>query len=370
MTYNTQAFYSVMLAITPTRPNGLTSMPGVVSPSLTGNFYDGNGVVHGGVDFQYDESVWLSQQPQPNNLKWGNGPVNSSHPPIYAPVSGRVVSINGNWGWVVIQAADGTYHRLLHMDTVSVNENDTVVCGQTQVGTLGGRGPSGPNEYSNHVHYDIYLESNGQTGWQAPVKQADGSYQDQDLRIDPLVYWTPGLNPYAGELSSTSFDTQKLNSTGLLVTSTAVRDVNNDGVPDSQGYLKENEQAYLSFEINTPHTQAVVLRIRFSGESLKAGQLLFDTANPNVSVDSFDPNTVYLTLPSTQSQSVPNPSALLGLTYDGFEDLDFASAVLHYTVEAGYFRDNFWYAYNAASGGNNVFTPVKPARCLCLTTHR
>jgi hypothetical protein len=189
---------------------------------------------------------------------------------------------------------------------------------------MGNRVPPGEKVPGIHVHYAVYLPG------------FDRSNLDGSNRIDPAIYWTPGLNPYAGELSGTSFDTQKLNRTGLLVTSTAIRDVNNDGAADSQGYLKEGEQAFLSFEINTPHTQAVVLRIRFSGQSLKAGQLLFDTSNPNVRVDSVDPNTVYLTLPPTQSQSAPNTSALLGLTFDGFEDLDFASAVLHYTVETGY----------------------------------
>jgi hypothetical protein len=220
---------------------------------------------------------------------------------------------------------------------------------------MGGREGNNPNAWPVHVHYVVYTPdfdpNSSPAQWNA---------------IDPAVYWTPGVNPYAGALTGTSFDTQKLNSTGLLVTSTAVRDVNNDGTADSQGYLKEGEQAYLSFEINTPHTQGIVLRIRFSGESLEAGQLLFDASNPNVLVDPYEPNTVYLTLPPTQSQSAPNTSALLGVTYDGFEDLDFASAVLHYTVEAGYWQGSNWYAYNWSSGSDNVFTPVTNRTLLVL----
>jgi Ca2+-binding RTX toxin-like protein len=293
-------------------------------------------------------------------LKWSDGPVNSSNPDVFSPVSGVIIHRGPTRRSVFIREdGTGVVHAIYHLDSydalvADAQLNVTRIAQGQRIGAMGNTGSGSAPGEGNHVHYEVLL----------PEFKSDdvGTWN----RIDPLVYWTPGLNPYANQLSGTSFDTQKLNRTGLLVTSTAIRDVNNDGVADSQGYLKEGEQAFLSFEINTGHTQAIVLRIRFSGESLKAGQLLFDTGNPNVSVDPFEPNTVYLTLPPTQSQSTPNTSALLGLTYDGFEDLDFASAVLHYTVEAGYWQGSNWYAYNWSSGSNNVFTPVINRTLLVL----
>ncbi len=141
-TNNTTKFLVKMLGMTPSVDNQISNINGNVSPILTSNYFRSSGKTHGGVDFQYDESVWLSQQTD-NTLRFSDGPVNSSHPSVKSPITGVVIDTNGTWGWVTIDStADQTIHRILHLDSISVSisESQKNVSESTIIGNLGGRG--------------------------------------------------------------------------------------------------------------------------------------------------------------------------------------------------------------------------------------
>ncbi|RZA10497.1 MAG: hypothetical protein EOP02_34285, partial [Proteobacteria bacterium] len=111
-----------------------------VSPHVTGHYgeHRRNGD-HGGVDFNY---------------VGGQNGVNLQHPTINAPISGRVSFVGGQYGTIKIVDAEGNSHEILHTQSQSVREGQQVVAGQP-IGTMGGRGPDGANDYAQHVHYQL-----------------------------------------------------------------------------------------------------------------------------------------------------------------------------------------------------------------------
>lgn len=119
---------------------------------------------HGGVDINYH---------QESGSPVGQNGINMEHPSVHSPVSGTVTYRKPETGMVEITDANGFKHQIMHLDKINVKERDRIVAGQ-KIGTMGGRGPSGPNEYAQHVHYT--------------VKAPDGK-----TKIDPEAHWnSPG----------------------------------------------------------------------------------------------------------------------------------------------------------------------------------
>lgn len=94
---------------------------------------------HGGSDFNYDG---------------GQAGKNLDHPSIHSPIAGTVEYVGGRYGTINIRDAEGNNHQLLHTQSQSVVVGQRVEAG-TQIGTMGGRGPRGEEQYPQHVHYQI-----------------------------------------------------------------------------------------------------------------------------------------------------------------------------------------------------------------------
>lgn len=134
-----------------------------VKPHITGHFGEHRGEkAHGGSDFNY---------------VGGQAGRNLQHPTIHAPIAGTVTSVGGRYGTVMIQDADGNSHQILHMQDTQVRVGQQVQPGDP-IGTMGGRGPQGANQYAQHVHYQM--------------KDPSGNL------INPESYWNKGLQQEAG----------------------------------------------------------------------------------------------------------------------------------------------------------------------------
>ena len=111
-----------------------------VSPHITGHYgEDRDKGDHGGVDFNY---------------VGGQAGINKQHPTINAPISGKVTFVGGQYGTIKIEDAQGNSHEILHTQSQSVKEGQQVTAGQP-IGTMGGRGSDGANDYAQHVHYQL-----------------------------------------------------------------------------------------------------------------------------------------------------------------------------------------------------------------------
>lgn len=135
-----QSFDDVMRTMLPTQAG--------TAPHLTSHYgqrmLNGHPDNHGGVDFNYTG---------------GQSGRNLEHPVVRSPVSGTVVygEGQGQYGTVKIRDDQGNMHEILHMDSRSVRVTNppTRVEAGDPIGTMGGRGPDGPNQYAQHVHYQI-----------------------------------------------------------------------------------------------------------------------------------------------------------------------------------------------------------------------
>jgi len=135
-----------------------------VKPHITGHFGEHRGEKsHGGSDFNY---------------VGGQTGRNLQHPTIHAPITGTVTSVGGKYGTVMIQDAQGNSHQILHMQDTKVKVGQHVEPGDP-IGTMGGRGPQGANQYAQHVHYQM--------------KDPAGKL------INPETYWNKGLQQEAGK---------------------------------------------------------------------------------------------------------------------------------------------------------------------------
>ncbi len=284
----------------------------LIYPHITSPFYrQSTSTAHYGVDFNYEG---------------GQGALNAAgENAVYSVVNGTVVALQPDWGGVVIQASsDGTLHRILHLETTLVALNQAVISGETQLGTMGGRGeytknsdgvsvyystgqpvPGNPtygsDAYAVHVHYDVYLPD--ADGWQAT-----------DQRVDPIVYWT----------------------TGLGLTSRALRDIDGNGSPDTSAILEEGKQSLISVELNTPHSQALTIRVEFSSVEASFGGVTFSSpvAGSTLTVDASNPNVAYFTIPRTTN--ITNHNTLFHFGVTPKDDTNFSSEAIAYSVEAGY----------------------------------
>ncbi|CTP90559.1 peptidoglycan-binding protein [Xanthomonas graminis] len=144
---------------------------GSTDPHITGHYgeHRGNHGAHGGTDFNYEG---------------GQAGRNLQHPTVHAPISGTVTFSGGQYGTVKIRDAQGNSHEILHLDSRSVKEGDTVRAGDA-IGTMGGRGPNGANQYAQHVHYQI-RDPSGQTispeTWWNRGQQVDANSRDHAQR--------------------------------------------------------------------------------------------------------------------------------------------------------------------------------------------
>ncbi len=110
------------------------------TPHITGHYGEDRGHRnHGGTDFNY---------------VGGQTGVNRQHPTVHSPVSGTVTFSGGDFGTVKIRDAQGNSHEILHLQGRQVSEGQTVAAGDP-IGTMGGRGPNGANQYAQHVHYQL-----------------------------------------------------------------------------------------------------------------------------------------------------------------------------------------------------------------------
>ena len=167
-----------------------------IKPHITGSYGEDRGNKnHGGVDFNY---------------VGGQAGRNLQHPPVNAPVSGKVTFSGGSYGTVKILDAQGNSHEILHLHSRSVKEGDTVQAGQ-QIGTMGGRGPDGPNQYAQHVHYQLRNPAGG--------------------IIDPVSFWN-GRQVSTGGTSSPAVDTRTLQEklSALGYTGTQGQPLQADGI--------------------------------------------------------------------------------------------------------------------------------------------
>lgn len=134
---------------------------------------------HGGVDINYHHE---------SGSPIGQNGINLQHPNIGSPVSGTIKDIDRErFGKITILDANGNTHELIHLNEIprGLNKGDSVSAGQV-IGSMGGRGPGGSNQYPQHVHYTIT----------AP---------DGKTKINPETYWN---NPPDGKDSSSSFPWQ------------------------------------------------------------------------------------------------------------------------------------------------------------------
>ncbi len=308
---------------------------GVIDPRVTFNtdgtvnnflyFSSRTNSIHGAVDINYGDGV------NPNGQY-----------PVYAPVSGEVIPLTvNNFGSVLIRSSsDGTLHRISHLSNIAVNANAQVTAGVTELGRMSNVAPAEWGTLAVHVHYEIYLPD------------ADG-WQFTDQRIDPLIYWTPGVNPNANGP----------NATGLYAYVTPVNDVNGNGTIDDPApgtapseigaVVREGGRSYLKVGVNTPHTRPLELRLQFTGAP--AGFRVVDRAGDFAVQWNDTGKAAYVTLPATLNQSTPNVSTIIEL-FMLEKDNDPKNEFLTYTVIAGYLdANNQWSDFNQTA---TLFTPA------------
>ncbi|MCW8184686.1 peptidase M23, partial [Verminephrobacter eiseniae] len=111
------------------------------APHVTGNYGEnrGSSSPHGGVDFNY---------------QGGQSGINLTNPTVYSPIGGTVTFVGGRYGTIRIRDAGGNSHEILHTYSQYVTVGDAVKVGDA-IGTMGGRGPKGANEFRQHVHYQM-----------------------------------------------------------------------------------------------------------------------------------------------------------------------------------------------------------------------
>ena len=289
-----------------------------------------NNRLHSGIDINYEGGSTAN----PENIY-----------PVYSPVTGTVIALQPDIGGAIIKSnLDGTFHRILHLDTTTVRINDStinpstglpwnrVTAGETQIGLMGNEGTQ-----AVHVHYDVYLPDSN--GWQAT-----------DNRIDPIVYWSTGL-----ELSSTAIQT--------------VADSNGDKL--TQGFLKEGEIGLINVNINTPHTKNIWIRVEINSDYPKFTGVDFSAKFAGSTIrDGENENVKYFSIPATQKQETPNTSFFFGIKPKE-DNGNFNSDVITYTVEAGYFdSSNNWNSYSPITLGPELFNegidPVQERTLIIL----
>ena len=172
-----------------------------VKPHVTGEFGEHRAhKPHGGTDFNY---------------VGGQHGRNLQHPTVNAPISGTVTFVGGDYGTVKIRDAQGNSHEILHMQSTQVKQGQHIEAGDP-IGTMGGRGPKGANQYAQHVHYQL--------------KDPHGKL------VSPQEYWDHGKLKETGHAGRDHDHVEVLRkgSTGAEVTALQ-KELNRLGVRDSHG---------------------------------------------------------------------------------------------------------------------------------------
>jgi hypothetical protein len=101
---------------------------------------------------------------------------------VNAGVEGTVTFSGGNYGTVAVETEDGSRVRYLHLDDINLEVGDDVNP-DTVVGTMGGRGPNGPNQYPTHLHIDVQNPNNNwvdpaETDWDNFISEEEEDFSD------------------------------------------------------------------------------------------------------------------------------------------------------------------------------------------------
>jgi len=135
-----------------------------------------DGSYHTGVDFNYSGV--------------GQNGINLTNPDVFSPVSGTVERVDSiRYGQIIIKDSMGYKHVITHLANVNGLEMGDEVNAGDLIGTMGGKGPLGPNQYDQHIDYKVkkpnggYVDPEslwnnaGQNGyWPSPYDQEYGPY--------------------------------------------------------------------------------------------------------------------------------------------------------------------------------------------------
>ncbi len=157
--------------------NRMLVTQGGISPHVTGDFGEVRpSGPHQGVDFNY---------------VGGQSGINLQHPTVRAPIAGSVTFVGGSYGIIKIRDAAGNSHEILHTHSQSVSVGQQVTAG-TSLGTMGGRGPGGPNQYAQHVHYQIKNPqgqiTNPQAWWDQQASNATQSVAQGAVQVPAFTF--------------------------------------------------------------------------------------------------------------------------------------------------------------------------------------
>ncbi len=251
-----------------------------VKPHITGHFGEHRGEkAHGGSDFNY---------------VGGQNGRNLQHPTVHSPVAGVVTSVGGKYGTVMIQDADGNSHQILHMQGLTAKVGQHVQPGDP-IGTMGGRGPEGPNQYAQHVHYQMKDPKgnliNPEAYWNKGVVQAEGKHghaHDHDAPAGTLR---------KGDRSDEVTELQKeLNRLG-------VRDADGKRLAEDGKFGDNTREAVVAFQrqhglgddgIVGKQTHAALEKAQQQSQAKPAGPLLGDKGHPDTPLH----NAIRAQLPS------------------------------------------------------------------------
>lgn len=240
-----------------------------VKPHITGHFGEHRGEkAHGGSDFNY---------------VGGQSGRNLQHPTVHSPVAGVVTSVGGKYGTVMIQDADGNSHQILHMQGLTAKVGQHVQPGDP-IGTMGGRGPEGPNQYAQHVHYQMKDPKgnliNPEAYWNKGVVQAAGKHghaHDHD-------HDAPAGTLRKGDRSDEVTELQKeLNRLG-------VRDADGKRLAEDGKFGDNTREAVIAFQrqhglgddgIVGKQTHAALEKAQHQEQAKPAGPLLGDKGHPD-----------------------------------------------------------------------------------------
>ncbi len=207
------------------------------TPHVTGNYNEPRGKgTHGGVDFNY---------------RGGQTGINLTNPTVHSPVDGTVVFVGGNYGTVAIRDANGNLHQILHTNSQLVQPGQKISTGNP-IGTMGGTGPKGANQYAHHVHYQIKDPKgnliNPQQHWdnQPKCEEEDGEGGGATGPAnDGNVGAGLGANrdPFVLDLDGDGIEL------GTLADSQAYFDLNGDGFATRTSWLK-GDDGFLALDRN------------------------------------------------------------------------------------------------------------------------
>ncbi|WOB50853.1 peptidoglycan DD-metalloendopeptidase family protein [Xanthomonas hydrangeae] len=231
---------------------------GSTDPHITGHYgeHRGSRGPHGGTDFNYEG---------------GQAGRNLQHPTVHSPVAGTVTFAGGNYGTVKIRDAQGNSHEILHLEGLKVKEGQALSAGDA-IGTMGGRGPNGANQYAQHVHYQL-RDANGkltspETFWNQGHHQESGARQAQaSTHAGNGTLRQGDHNPDVGKMQ------QDLNRLG-------VRDAQGNRLAEDSRFGDNTREAVIAFQkqhglqpdgVVGPNTQAALSALPAQAQT-QAGQ--------------------------------------------------------------------------------------------------